>query len=36
MADKVEPLEPQRKRVSFAEVADTAIFKNNFPEQYKI
>ena len=35
MADKVEPLGGQKKRVSFADVADIAIYKSNFPEQYK-
>jgi hypothetical protein len=31
----VEPLEPERKKVTFADVADLAISKNNFPDKYK-
>lgn len=33
-ADRVEPLEPDRKKVTFADVADVAISKHNFPDKY--
>ncbi len=34
-ADKVEPLQHDRRKVTFADVADLAISKNNFPDKYK-
>lgn len=31
----MEPLENDRRKVTFADVADLAISKNNFPDKYK-